>query len=153
MCLRPGNMFKLHSYELSPDVLFCIHVQGPNAHMRFFLPSDDIQNNLGMHGPTQCFLVEDNKKMLSRFAFQGLSNNKGVLYLEMMSHNHVILWCLMCTQLVFQFQIYTCDLFPDICRQDCHWKYLSQQSVELGLNQKQRSRLIQCMSSVKRGAK
>ncbi len=21
---------------------FCIHVQGPNAHMRFFLPSDDV---------------------------------------------------------------------------------------------------------------
>ncbi len=36
MCLRPGHMFKL-ILELSLDVLFCIHVQGPNAHVRFFL--------------------------------------------------------------------------------------------------------------------
>ena len=31
-----------NSFKLSSDVLFCIHVQGPNAQMRFFLPSDVI---------------------------------------------------------------------------------------------------------------
>ena len=30
------------SYELSSDVLLCIDIQGPNAHTRFFLLSDDM---------------------------------------------------------------------------------------------------------------
>ncbi len=38
MCLTAWNMFLTNSYELLPYVLLCIHVQGPIADSRFFLP-------------------------------------------------------------------------------------------------------------------
>ena len=44
---NPLNVFEAlehvltYSYELLSDVMLCIHVQGQNARIRFFVPSDD----------------------------------------------------------------------------------------------------------------
>ncbi len=47
---KPVNVFEAmehveletNSYESSSDVLLRIHIQGPSAHMRFFLPKNDV---------------------------------------------------------------------------------------------------------------
>ncbi len=35
-------MFSTNLYKLSSNVLLCIHIQWPNAHMRFFLPCNNM---------------------------------------------------------------------------------------------------------------